>query len=205
MESPISFAELDATNSETDEKTLAKPKGGKPQTRAFSANTETLSRLNSQRVLRETLNEARQFSNARNDGVAKAEDKKSGGQPRLNIAKKSDVATHAKEAQQSASRQMTLQVPADALPQQNLQNSQSRARSSNANINQRSLNQNKQNADAQNDQRPMQVLFVVVNQAATPSKQAPPSDADTKQSVPAKSKANAKDKSAKTSEEGGAA
>ncbi|MCX7419331.1 MAG: hypothetical protein NT013_07315 [Planctomycetia bacterium] len=205
VEPPISFAELDAPNSENDEKNLAKPKSGKPQTRAFQANTEMLSRLNSQRALRETLNEARQSSVARNDGVATAEDKKSRDKLRRNLAKKSDVTTNAKEVPQSTSRQLTLQVPADALPQQTLQNSQSRARSNNANINQRSLNQNKQNTDTQNDQRPMQVLFVVVNQASTPSNSTPPSDADSKPSVPAKSKANAKDNSAKTSEEGGAA
>ena len=187
VESPISLSELDVSG----DKSFAKSE--KPQTRAFKPTTENLN----QRTLAETLNQARRSSILRDEAGSQTQNRKSGDQA-AHLAKKSVSQTDAKNVPQSASRQLTLQVPADALPQQASQNLQSRT--ARPNFGQRSQNQGKQNVAAQNEQRPMQVLFVVVNQAGNAVKPTEP-PADKKAAAPAKAKA----KEAKTPEEGGAA
>ena len=186
VESPISLSEFDASG----DKLFAKSE--KPQTRAFKPTTENLN----QRTLAETLNQARRSSIVRDEADSQAPGRKSGDP--ASLAKKSVSQPDAKSTPQSGSRQLTLQVPADALPQQASQNLQSR--NVRSNIGQKLQNQGKQNVAAQNEQRPMQVLFVVVNQAGNDVKPTEP-PAVKKPVAPVKAKA----KEAKTPEEGGAA
>ena len=204
VESPISVTEIASSNEESRDKFSEKQKSEQPTDRSFQSKN-AVRRSSSQQALIDTLNQVRQPSKAGAEVVIEAHDRKGVEQSRRILAKKALPSAAAKDAAQSTSRQTVVQVPADALSQQVGQNSQSRSRANNFNVGQRALNQSKQSLDKQNDQRPMQVLFVVVNQGAKSDKPTSDAPTDAKGTEPAKTKPSIKSKAAKRPEGGGAA
>jgi len=204
VDSPISVTEIASSNEEARDKVSEKQKSEQPTDRSFQSKN-AVRRSSSQQALIDTLNQVRQPSKTGVEVVIDAHDRKGVEQSRRILAKKALPSAAAKDAAQSTSRQTVVQVPADALSQQVGQNSQSRSRANNFNVGQRPLNQSKQSLDTQNDQRPMQVLFVVVNQGANSDKPTSDAPTDAKGTEPAKTKPSIKSKAAKRPEGGGAA
>jgi len=176
VESPILLTQLD----DAEKKPAPVPQSDKAKQAAAATDQR-----NDSRKLAESFLAARRAL-SRDESGDKTQDRKSGDQS-APLAK-SASATGAKEPQVSA-RQYAFQLPADALPQ-------TRTRLKTA---LRAQSQTRLANESRAEQRSMQVLFVVVDQAAAGK---PVSPATTpKTSVPAKANA----KPTKPQEQDGAA